>query len=174
MQEAADIKAEGIDEHLETIKKEAFEKYNVDNTKDLPINYNALSMQSDEEFADKIHDEHYAELYAKQRNQNHVYRAFSAIWPLIPARFQSMAFARTDMSAHHHFNVEVEVYRRDFVKRLNDDMMLNSRTGDWGYQSPEDAWEALDDASREKLDFEAMMRVCRETRETYRDRVAVS
>ena len=135
-----DEKKVGVGDHIDGVKKGALAQYGVEDTKDLPINFNAMSLQADEEFADVINDRHYAELYANQRKQNNIYRAFAVIWPAMPVRLQSMALAGSDLAAHHQFNKEAEAYRRHFVKFLNDDMMLNSKTGDWGYQAEAGLW----------------------------------
>lgn len=136
----AQEKEAGLQDHMDQMTQETLAEHEVQETKDLPFNYAALSMQANEEFTDVLNDKHYQRLYAGQRNQNLVYRAFSVVWPLIPARFQSMTLARSDMLAHHHFNQETEIYRRDFVKTLNHDLMINSRTGEWGYRAPTGTW----------------------------------
>lgn len=136
----AALKKDRIETHLEQLKRETLIQYEVADVSALPINYNALVMQADEDFTDKIYDSFYAELYENQRRQLSVYRAFSVLWPMIPVRFLSMGLSRSDMFAHHHFNQEAETYRRQFVKNLNHNMMNHSRTGEWDYQAPPTTW----------------------------------
>lgn len=123
-----------------TLQEETLAGHGAESLETLPINYDALRMQRSEEVAAEVIDRHYAELYANHQNQNRVYRTFSAVWPLISMRFLSMGLARTDHAAHQHFNEEAERYRRQFVKLMNDEMMLNSKTGDWGFKSPPSTW----------------------------------
>ena len=151
-------KKEILADTMPALEQQTLERHGVSDKSDLPINFNALSMQTDEEVADRVNDRHYAELYAGQRDQVDVYRAFSLLWPMIPARFLSMGLAGTDMAAHHHFNQQTEAYRRDFVKLLNDDMMNNSRTGDWGYRAPAETWSRIPAYVHQPRPLEAVLR----------------
>ena len=138
---------EDLDDVLQQLQQNTLGKYGAETTADLPINYNALSMQTEEEHTDAVNDRFYGDLYKAQQGQLNVYRIFSVLWPLIPARLQSMTLSHSDLVAHQHFNQQTETYRREFVKILNDEMMNRSRTGDWGYQSSPEYWADVPDFS---------------------------
>ncbi|MDJ0840717.1 MAG: DUF3526 domain-containing protein [Acidobacteriota bacterium] len=138
-----DASRKDVSEQMATLKQDTLARYGAESLEDLPVNYDAVRMQTGEEIADRVFDQHYEDLYANHLRQNNVFRGFSVFWPLIPARFLSMGLARTDTLAHQYFNEEAERYRRQFVKILNDDMMLNSKTGDWGYQAAVDTWAKI-------------------------------
>ena len=128
------------EERVALLRDETLAKYGAETVSDLPINYDALRMQTDEEYSNRVFDQYYASLMDTHRRQDNIYRGLSLFSPFITARFMSMGLARTDTAAHWHFNQEAEIYRRDYVKFLNDEMMHNSKTGDWGYNSDVSVW----------------------------------
>lgn len=138
-------KKAGIDAAIAQAEQDTLTQYQVDNTADLPVNWDAIRMQQDEVFTDQINDRHYDELYAAQRSQQQVFRMSALVWPMMAARLQSMTLSRTGLADQHHFNQSTETYRRAFVKLLNDDMMNNSRTGDWGYSASAETWADVPD-----------------------------
>ncbi len=142
----------------EKLMAETLAFYDVDGVEDLPVNYDAMRMQADEEYANRVFDRRYSELVDIHQRQNGVMRVFAPMSPLIPARFLSMGFARADSAAHWRFDHEAETFRRKFVKFLNDDMMNNSKTGDWGYKTGEALWREVPEFQSEPLPLQVVWR----------------
>jgi len=152
---AGDLSAAARSEKLKT---DTLAAYGVDSVEDLPVNFDALRMQADETYANRVFDRHYSALIEIHQRQDGVMRAFAPASPLIPARFLSMGFARADSAAHWRFDHEAEMFRRDFVKFLNDDMMNHSKTGDWGYKTGEALWREVPEFKSEPLSLQAVWR----------------
>jgi ABC-2 type transport system permease protein len=58
-------------------------------------------------------------------------------------RALSMAIAGTDVEQHRAFATAAEQYRRLLVKAMNDDMAVNSKTGDWSYKAGPSLWAQI-------------------------------
>jgi ABC-2 type transport system permease protein len=79
------------------------------------------------------------------KSQYAALQAASFVSPLLAARSFSMGLAGTDLWHHRDFADAAEAYRRKWVKRLNDDLTYNSRTGDFSYKVGRSFWEATED-----------------------------
>jgi len=141
----------GIDGHKppgekeEELKQTLLKKYNVKSEKDLPINLTGLILQESEEHGNLVFDKHFRQLRDAYGKQYGVLQAASLVSPLLAVRSFSMGLAGTDLWHHHNFADAAEAYRRKWVKRLNDDMTNNSRTGDFSYKVGRTFWEATED-----------------------------
>lgn len=141
----------GVDGHKppgekeEELKQALLKKYNVQSEKDLPINFTGLILQESEEHGNLVFDKHFCRLRDAYKSQYSVLRAASVVSPLLAVRSFSMGLAGTDLWHHHSFADAAEAYRRKWVKRLNDDLTNNSRTGDFTYKVGRDFWEATED-----------------------------
>ncbi|MEX0315216.1 MAG: DUF3526 domain-containing protein, partial [Allomuricauda sp.] len=67
----------------------------------------------------------------------------AAFSPFLPARFLSMAIARTDYATHWNFADAAEVYRVKTQAFLNNNFAENSSYGDWSYRADADTWKKL-------------------------------
>jgi ABC-2 type transport system permease protein len=146
---AADF-ARGPDGHGDSEANAVFERdilarYGVATKEDLPVNFDALLMQADEEHRGGVYDQRLAEA-DQQRQRQDAMRALSWLIGPTPAMLDlSVRLASADPSAQRRFDEAGEVFRRDLVRRLNLHMAENSRTGDWGW-SPADGYYAGFDA----------------------------
>jgi len=147
-----DIK-KGLDGHnpwseqARIFEKETLEKYGVDSLNQLPFNFDGYRMQKGEEHEAEVYFKHYKLLREQYRNQENVYRATAVLSPFLPARFLSMAIARTDYAAHWNFTDAAEKYRIDMMNALNMDFAENSVYGDWAYKADRELWKEIPDFS---------------------------
>ena len=57
-----------------------------------------------------------------------------------------MGFTASDNLHHQEFLVQVETYRRGFIKMLNDKHAFGgSKTGDWGWKAKNDFFKSVPD-----------------------------
>ncbi len=142
---AADF-AEGPDGHNsaaanEVFEQEILEQYGVERKEDLPVNFDALLMQADEEHRGQVYDLRLAEADARREVQDRI-RRIAWIFGPTPAMLDlSIDIAGADAGTQRQFDQAAEKFRRDLVGRLNNHMATNSRTGDWEW-TPEDEYYA--------------------------------
>ncbi|MBT29187.1 MAG: hypothetical protein CMO01_05955 [Thalassobius sp.] len=130
------------------LKEEYLKKYNVDSVQQLPINFEGVSMQYGEEYANQIYDKHMQALRSIFHKQNQISSITSLLNPYIAVQHLSMALSGTDMYTFNHFEDKVESYRRELIRKMNNDMAENSVYGEfYGYKAGSDLWEEIDDFS---------------------------
>lgn len=130
-------------ERRKELEDKVLQEYGVSSIQELPINFDAVAMQAGEEYGYQVFDHFYEEVLEQQDRQQTLFQGFGLLSPMMPAAFLSMALAQTDGQAHWHFNQAAEMYRRQFVEMLNREMMLHSKTGEWGYHSHQSTWAKL-------------------------------
>jgi ABC-2 type transport system permease protein len=118
-------------------------QYGVTRVEDLPLNTLGLAMQAGEEYSSGVADRHYASLWNTFRRQNGVYQAAAIVAPLLSIRSLSMGLAGTDWEQNRHFIRATELYRRQLVKSMNEDLAYHSRTGQNDYQAGPETWARL-------------------------------
>ena len=65
-----------------------------------------------------------------------------------------MGFSGTDNFHHLEFQKESEVYRRVFIKKLNDEHAYGgSKTGDWGWKAEQEFFNSINDFQYETPSF---------------------
>lgn len=142
---------EGIDGHQpprqreDELKQALLRQYGVAHERDLPLNLSGYFLQKGEEHGNVVFDRHFGDLRDTYRRQAAVLRASAVFSPLLAVRAVSMGLAGTDLWHHERFADAAEQYRRQWVKRLNDDLTYNSRTGDTTYRVGRAFWEATPD-----------------------------
>lgn len=147
-------KMNGLDEktsrsvRIANLKKEYLEKYNVDSVEQLPLNFQGVTMQAGEEYGNEIYDYHLNKLRDIFYQQNHLGSLASLFNPFLSVQHLSMAMSGTDMHTFVHFEEEVENYRRELVRKMNQDMAENSEYGEfYGYKAGSDLWQQIEDFS---------------------------
>lgn len=135
-------RSKGIDGHNPTdergkeLVRQTLEKYGVDSLSQLPINFDGLRMQADEDYGNIVWDKHFGNLRDVLAQQKRSYQLAGFVNPFISLQNASMGFAASDNFHHQEFLVQVEHYRRDFIKALNDEHAYGgSTTGDWGWEA---------------------------------------
>jgi ABC-2 type transport system permease protein len=131
------------DERTKALQASLLTKYGVSSVDSLPINFDAVAMQQGEEDGNRVFDRHYGALYDTYRRQNVIHQLGGFLAPLLAVRSLSMGLAGTDVEQHRRFAVAAEQYRRHLVKRMNDYMAENSRTGDWESTAGPELWRQV-------------------------------
>ncbi|MEO0412517.1 MAG: DUF3526 domain-containing protein [Pseudomonadota bacterium] len=142
---AADI-AKGPDGHGETeanalFEQQILEDYGVERREDLPVNFDAMLMQADEEYRGGVYDVRLAQAEVVRERQDTVRRAAWFFGPTPAMLDLSVRIAGADANTQRRFDDSAEAFRRDLVGRLNRHMAENSRSGDWEW-TPQDGYYA--------------------------------
>jgi ABC-2 type transport system permease protein len=132
-------------EREEALKRQLMKKYNVTSEKDLPINLDGFFLQEGEEHGNVVFDQRFGELSALYGRQSRILHVGAVLSPLLALRSLSMSVSGTDRWHHQQFANAAEQYRRTWVKRLNEDLTYNSRTGANDYKVGRSFWEATPD-----------------------------
>lgn len=136
------------DERGKELEQKVLAEYGVDSLSQLPINFDGIRMQADEEYGNLVWDKHFGNLRQVLARQKRSLQTGGVINPFLSLQNASMGFAASDNLHHQEFLLQVENYRRVFIKTLNDKHTYGgSKTGDWG-------WEADNDFYRSVPDFE--------------------
>lgn len=87
---------------------------------DLPFRIGGLLMQADEDFNNKVYDHVLDSVNNLMVAQAKVGSLLSFVDPFLAARNLSSAMAATDLQHHIHFAKDVEEYRRELIRGLNE------------------------------------------------------
>ena len=143
-------RSKGIDGHnprdkrREDLKEKILAEYGVDSLKNLPINFDGIVMQKDEEYGDKVWDKHFGNNYNILSKQKFLYQISGFLNPFASLQSASMGFCGTDMIHHLDFLRKSEDYRRNLIKTLNDAHAYGgSKTGDWGWTVDNDFFKSV-------------------------------
>lgn len=133
-------------EREENLKKEILKKYKVDSVAALPINFDGILMQADEEYGNQVWDKHFGKNYNSFKNQKKLYQFSGFINPFASLQNLSMAASANDIYHHLYFLENTENYRRNLIKSLNDKMAYGgSKTGDWDWKVGGDFFKSVED-----------------------------
>ncbi len=145
-------RSKGIDGHnpseerKKEMEKATLAKYKVDSLSQLPINFDGLVMQADEEYGNTVWDKHFGKLYDKFQIQKRNYQLSGFVNPFSSLQNLSMGAAGTDMFHHLNFLSQAENYRRVFIKTLNDMHAYGgSKTGDWDWKADSEFFKSVAD-----------------------------
>lgn len=152
IQAMKDDRAKGIDGHNPSderaLKLEAqiLTEYGVDSLSQLPINFDGIRMQADEEYGNIVWDKHFGNLREIYAHQKVSYQLLGVFNPFMSLQNSSMGFAGTDNFHHQEFLVQIENYRRVLIKSLNDQHANGgSKTGDWSLEPDSDFYKSVPD-----------------------------
>lgn len=131
---------------IEALAQEYVTKYGVDSVEQLPVNFEGVMMQAGEDYGNKIYDHYLGELQTIFYDQNRLGSIASLVNPYLAIQHLSMMLCATDIHTFYHFEDEVEEYRRELVRKMNQDMAENSEYGKfYGYKAGSDLWEEIGD-----------------------------
>jgi len=120
------------DERRSKLEKEYLLKYKVDSLSQLPINFDGIVMQADEEYGNQVWDNHFGNNYLIYQKQKKLYQLSGLLNPFSALQNLSMGFCGSDMIHHLDFLKKAEHYRRYLIKTLNDKHAHGgSKTGEW-------------------------------------------
>jgi ABC-2 type transport system permease protein len=143
-----------FDDRKKELEEEVLARYDVDSISDLPINFAGILMQADEEYGNKVWDKHYGDLYENLETQKRNYQFSGFINPFASLQSLSMASAGTDLFHHLDFLNAAELYRRYFIKTLNDEYAFGgSRTGERGWKASNEFFRSIKDFSYKEANF---------------------
>ncbi len=135
-------RSKGIDGHNPSdarnkeLQDKVLAEYGVDSLSQLPINFDGLRMQADEEYGNIVWDKHFGNIRGIITEQKRLTQMAGLLNPFLSLRNASMGFAGSDNVHHHDFLLQAENYRRVFIKALNDKHAFGgSKTGDWGWKA---------------------------------------
>jgi len=134
------------DERGLALEAEILAEYGVESLEELPINFDGIRMQADEEYGNQVWDIHFGDLRVVMEEQKRSYQWAGLFNPFISLQNASMGFAGSDNLHHHEFLVQAEAYRRKFIKTLNDEHAYGgSTTGDWGWSADNEFFRSVPD-----------------------------
>ena len=134
------------DERAKALEEEALKEYKVDSIAQLPINFDGLRMQADEEYGNQVWDKHFGNIREVLTQQKQSLQLGGILNPYVSLQNVSMGFASNDNLHHHDFLIQVETYRRKFIKMLNDEHAFGgSKTGDWGWKADNEFFKSVPD-----------------------------
>lgn len=126
------------------VEESVLAEYGVSTKEELPVNLDGFLMQADEEYGNKVWDQHFGQLEQLMRRQSGLVGSLSFVNPLQAADRISMSIAGTGLDSHLAFLDQVESHRRSLVQRLNDEHALGgSKTGDWGWKPELEFYESF-------------------------------
>lgn len=133
--------ADGPTEFNAAFERQVLEQYGVESVEDLPVNFDALLMQADEDYRGAVYDRRLGEANERRKAQDAI-RAIAWVFSPTPAVLDlSARTAGSHAASQFRFDEEAELFRRSLVERLNRHMAENSRTGDWDW-TPDDGYYA--------------------------------
>jgi len=139
------------DDRRKALEEKVLAEYEVDSIEQLPINFDGIVMQADEEYGNQVWDKHFGDYYQTVQQQNSVIQWASALAPFLAVRNLSMALAGTSLYDHLHFQQSVEDYRRGWVKALNDEHAYGgSKTGEWSWKAEASFFQSMEDYAYER------------------------
>ncbi len=139
------------DQRRQALEKQVLEEYGVDSLEQLPINFDGLLMQADEEYGNQVWDKHFGQYFRTIQQQNRIIQWASVLAPSLAVRNLSMALAGTSLYDHLYFQKSVEDYRRRWVKTLNDKHAYGgSKTGDWSWKAEAAFFQSVEDFAHER------------------------
>lgn len=134
-------RSKGLDGHNPTdkrslaLKEKVLKEYGVDSVSQLPINFDGIRMQADEDYGNSVWDKHFGSNRNVLQKQKQSFQLGGIVNPFISLQNTSMGFMASDNLHHQEFLLQVENYRRVFIKMLNDKQTFGgSKTGDWGWK----------------------------------------
>ena len=91
------------DERREALKLKYLKEYQVDSLKNLPINFDGIVMQKDEEYGNMVWDKHFGKNYRILQSQKMLYQLSGFLNPFASLQSMSMGGCGTDMIHHLDF-----------------------------------------------------------------------
>ncbi|MEM9168256.1 MAG: DUF3526 domain-containing protein [Pseudomonadota bacterium] len=124
------------DERLAAMEAQLMKEYGVATREALPVNFDGIAMQVDEEVGNVVWDAHFGGLERRLQRQGQIAGVASLFNPFQAVRAVSMTLAGTDLAHDLAFQDAAEDYRRTLVKALNDEHAYGgSVTGDWSFKA---------------------------------------
>ncbi|MDF2514786.1 MAG: hypothetical protein K0R59_82 [Sphingobacterium sp.] len=104
--------------YLEQVRRQ----YGVQKLEELPLNVDALVLQYNEDYQQKVFDHYYAKVEETFGRQQHRLSFIGFFDPFNALKRWSMALSGTDFFHHQQFFRQAKAYRNAFIRRLNNEM----------------------------------------------------
>lgn len=111
------------------LEQATLQQYKVSSIDQLPINFDAVRLQADEDYAQRVYEKYAAMTDSLIRLQNSVQHYLALADPYLAIRSISMALCGTDYEHQYHFNQAATQYRNMFIRRLNNAMAHGGQQG---------------------------------------------
>lgn len=108
------------------LEAETLQRYGVATVEELPVGFGGLRLQAGEEYADRIFDRYYTELWQGYQSQVAQLSRWAWLAPVLATRALATQSAGTDVSHHQRFADAAEVHRRALQRYLNGDIAKNA------------------------------------------------
>jgi ABC-2 type transport system permease protein len=147
-----------FDDRKKDLEQDVLARYEVDSVSQLPINFTGILMQADEDYGNKVWDKHYGEQYKNLETQKRNYQLSGLVNPFASLQSLSMASSGTDLLHHLNFLKSAELYRRYFIKTLNDEYAFGgSKTGERGWKASNKFFRSIEDFSYKEANFSSIL-----------------
>ncbi len=132
------------DAFIATRREAMLREHGVDTVEALPLNFDGIAMQLDEEFGNRVWDEHYGALSHQLARQVRAVSLAALVNPFQAIDNLSMTLAGTDLAHDLAFQEQAEAHRRELIAKLNHEHAYGgSRTGDWSAEASAEFLAAL-------------------------------
>jgi ABC-2 type transport system permease protein len=118
-------------------------KYRVTREQDLPVNPFGILLVEGEKWETEVYERNFDRLFDLYERQNTVYTAGGLLTPILAIQMFSMGMAGTDFNQNRHFLEAVGRYRTEWLRILNEDVMLHQRRDQVVYARERDLWEQI-------------------------------
>jgi len=154
-------RASGLDGHnpsdtrAQELTRKTLAHYKVETIEELPINYDGILMQADEEYGNKVWDKHFGANNTILQKQKYFYQLSGIINPFVSIQSVSMGLCGSDNYHHADFLQQAENYRRYFIQALNEKQTFGgSKTDDWSWKEGNEFYRTIKDFQYKPLYFE--------------------
>ncbi|MEX2600178.1 MAG: DUF3526 domain-containing protein [Balneolaceae bacterium] len=148
----ADDMSEGIDGHnpedkrMDELRERLFTEYGVDSIENLPVNFEGVALQESEDYGNEVYDRRYGELWSQYESQNRLRNLTGMIAPFMALRSVSMGASGTDWYHHKHFAEAAESWRRMMVREMNEALIYESASQNYGDNlRADELWASIPD-----------------------------
>jgi ABC-2 type transport system permease protein len=119
---------------LAKLTQSVLQQYKVADLRDLPVNFDAIRMQANEDYAQLVYDKYAAATDSIIRLQNSITRYAALAAPYLAIRSISMALCGTDYAHQWDLDKAARQYRNDFIRRLNNRLAYHGTAGQQFYR----------------------------------------
>jgi ABC-2 type transport system permease protein len=145
-------RAQGLDGHnpadarRAALEERVLAEYGVERVEDLPINFDGIALQADEEYGNQVWDRHFGAVREVMDRQQGVLRAASLLDPYLAIRSLSARIAGTDLGASLTFQEQAEAYRRNLIETLNREHAYGgSAYQEWSWTADASFYRGIED-----------------------------
>lgn len=149
------------DERAQQLEKKLLQQYQVKTVRELPFNFEGYIMQAGEEYSSLVYDKHFHQLQHTLLQQDRFCRLTGIVNPYLAVQGLSMGLAATDLYTHIDFQQKTEAWRRQFVQKMNEDMMVHSKMGDWNYKASRALYASVPDFQYQQLPLQQVLALYR-------------